>query len=332
MINSQLRKFQDAALLAINSSLEVMNADGSFAGIEDNIVAYYKAPRALGLAGFQTEGATVLRYIKRSFFRMGDFNQGNNTYSRSSANYRNSWLSWGAHTLSSYELSYAAMDYLELAQHPTLGAMPSYCIPTTHNQQLELGTTGAATVAYLFCGRLEPAIKAGEWLIEALNSQPKTEALLLQQDWQGNWISNFPDNQSSRYELQLGESGQTYWYLGIAMAALSLLYKATSEQRFLDAAEEYFALACRCEPWSFEALTAAKVGWGSALLFECTNKKEHLTKAIQVGDMLTKTQTENGWWIRQPAYDSFEGQPLENSLDTSLERACWLLEIVRAIS
>ena len=44
-----------------------------------------------------------------------------------------------------------------------------------------------------------------------------------------------------------------------------------------------------------------------------------------------ETQTENGLWIRRPEYSSINDQPLETTIDTSLERAFYMFQLAKAI-
>ena len=113
------------------------------------------------------------------------------------------------------------------------------------------------------------------------------------------------------------------------MAALAQLYATSGKEHYLQAGRTVFEWTKACQPGAFEDLTAAKVGLGTSALYTATDDTEFSTAAIRVGDMLVKTQLPEGVWLRRPTITKLQDQPLAVSLSTSLERACWLLEITR---
>ncbi len=116
------------------------------------------------------------------------------------------------------------------------------------------------------------------------------------------------------------------------MAALGQLYLAGGEVKYLAAAERVFGWAEACRPGSFKDLTAAKVGWGAAVLYAATGMDRYAERARTVSGMLIDTQTPEGAWLRRPAVTQLAGQDVATLLDTSLERVCWIIEIARNLS
>ena len=110
--------------------------------------------------------------------------------------------------------------------------------------------------------------------------------------------------------IELGEPAQRYWYLGIGIAALGYLYRATGDARYLEGADTVFDAAMSCRPGSLGDLTSAKVGWGSAVLYSLTGDGRHADAARRVAEMLVATQEPNGVWLRRPEITRFEDQPL----------------------
>lgn len=322
-------KYLDAADNTLDWAATLLTAEGSFAGAPDDVGAYYKAPRAFAISGRIAEAQRVLRYVAASFYADGDFNTGKYPSAPASSNYRNAWLCLGSHTAGSYHLSYRAADYLQSTQHPRLGGVPDHFVAAAGDRQLEWGATAVFVVAMLAVGRIDSAVRAGDFLLDRmLDDQPDAASrLLLRKDWSGEWITDHPVETSRQYVIELGEPGQTYWYLGIGMAALGQLHLATGERRFFDAAESVFDLALKCRPGAFEDLTSAKVGWGCAAMYAISGDERYAEAARAVGDMLVRTQEPVGIWVRRPQIARLEDQPLMSSIDTSLERVCWLYEI-----
>ena len=177
----------------------------------------------------------------------------------------------------------------------------------------------------------DSAIRAGGFFLDRMiRGQPEPESrLYLRVNWAGDWITEFPATDKRMHVIELGEPAQRYWYLGIGMAALGYLHRATGDARYMEGADTVFEAAMKCRPGSLGDLTSAKVGWGSAVLYGLTGDDRHADAARTVADMLVATQEPSGVWLRRPEITRNEDQPLATSLDTSLERVCWLYEIAR---
>ncbi len=323
-----------AAARALDWAAGRLAEDGGFRGAEEEVDAYYFGPLAFSLGGRVRAGAMVVRYIEREFFRDGDVNDPADESLRPAANFRNSWLCIGAQRLGEYGLSYAAADFLEGCQHPERGGVAVYRADDPRERIMDMGTTAAATVALLATGRIEASLRAGDFLAGTLvRQQPEPgRRILLRMDWEGRWMSKFPEAEAGRHEIRVREPGQVYWFLGNAMAALGQLYLTSGEERYLKAGRTVFGWAEACAPGAFEDLTAAKVGWGASVLYAATRESEFAAAAGRVGEMLVQTQSPEGAWLRRPAVSELTEQPVAVSLGTSLERVCWLMEIARNLA
>jgi len=54
--------------------------------------------------------------------------------------------------------------------------------------------------------------------------------------------------------------------------------------------------------------------------------------ALDIATWLIEVQGDDGIWVRRPQFASSAAQPLPVSLDTSIERMYYMLEIPRAIA
>jgi len=327
----QKQQYIHAASRTLEWAARLLKNNGSFPGVAREVDAYYFGPLAFSLGGYVQEPKRVLSYIENTFLSNGDVNNPHDTNLQGAANFRNAWLCAGAHRSSEYRISYSMANQLKHCQSPLTGGVAVYKTTPSDTQITDMGTTAAASMAFLATGQLEAALQAGDFLANILiHKQPNARhRILLRTDWEGKWFSQFPAAEAKRYEIRIGEPGQVYWFLGIAMAALAQLYATSGKEHYLQAGRTVFEWTKACQPGAFEDLTAAKVGLGTSALYTATDDTEFSTAAIRVGDMLVKTQLPEGVWLRRPTITKLQEQPLAVSLSTSLERACWLLEITR---
>ena len=57
----------------------------------------------------------------------------------------------------------------------------------------------------------------------------------------------------------------------------------------------------------------------------------NLVSCKQIWRLVMETQTENGLSIRRLEYNSINDQPLDTTIDTSLERAFYMFQLAKAI-
>ena len=325
------QQYIHAASRTLEWATRLLKNNGSFRGAAREVDAYYFGPLAFSLGGYVQEPKRILSYIQNTFLINGDINNPEDSTLQGAANFRNAWLCVGAHRSSEYRISYSMVDQLKYCQNPVTGGVAVYKTTEPETQITDMGTTAAASIAFLATGNIKAALQAGDFLANILvEKQPNAgHRILLRTDWDGKWLSQFPTVEAGRYEIQIGAPGQVYWFLGIAMAALAQLYATSRKEHYLQAGRTVFGWTKSCEPGVFEDLTAAKVGLGTSALYAATADTEFSTAATRVGDMLVKTQLPEGVWLRRPTITKLQEQPLAVSLSTSLERACWLLDITR---
>jgi hypothetical protein len=327
-------KFIQAANKGIQWALSLLNEKGNFQGSENMLLGHYKSLQTLATAGFVREAEKIAYFLQSYFPESGDFNSlPGESQPATSANYRNSWLCWGTHTIGAYDLSIRGGEFLELAQNKTNGGIPLRCEKQAADQIVDWGSTACAIIAFLALGKAKSAISAGEFLCEMLEQQPEPEvSLYLCRRWSGELITSFQPGESTRFAVKFGKPNQIYWYFGIGMAALGKLYLATGKKKWLETAIRIFDLTGKCSPEAYQSLTSAKVGWGTSVLYRITGEKRFKDIAEQVGSYLLITQTDEGVWVRRPQFNSVKDQPIPNSLDTTLERCLWLYEIARGLN
>ena len=323
----------ESAAGALSWADGLLSPDGSFRGAEDAVGAYYLAPLAFANGGRIDRANLICEYVRSRFHRDGDINERAGDPASQVANFRNAFFGVSAQRVGIWDMAIAVADGLERCQHPRLGGFSNHNIDDG-SRALDIGSSAAALLCLLATGRVQAARRAGDFICDRMvDAQPEPERrVLLRRTWEGDWITEFAEPDAARHRIELGVPDQIYWFLGITMSALGQLHIATGEDRYLRSARRVFGWALDCHPGAFADLTSAKVGWGSSVMFAATGEEEFATRARYVSHVLCVTRLAEGVWLRRPAVTRLSDQDVATSLDTTLERVCWLIEIARNLS
>ena len=289
----------------------------------------------MALTGHVVAGQRLIHYLRRHHVHdTGDFTRrAGDRSSPGSHTYFNAWLVWGLHSLGALDLAGPAAERLERIQHVDTGGLPATPKPDLGDQVVDWGPTALGAIALASIGHVESATRAGTALIAMLEAQPEPDgAMYWRTDWAGRTLTSFDPADAPTHVTRFGAEDQIYWYFGVGLAAFATLHLAGGETRWLNAADDLLHLVERGRPAALHALTSAKIGWGASLLWSITGDQRYRDIALEVGDDVVGRQTPDGVWLRTPQYASAEEQPVWTSLDTSIERACWLYEIARNLS
>lgn len=328
--SSALPRELESAAGALAWADGLLGPEGSFDCAENAVGAYYLAPLAFANGGRIDRANLICEYVRGRFFRDGDINELADEPASQVANFRNAFFGVSAHRVGVWDMAFAIADGLERRQHPQLGGFSNHNVDDA-SRVLDIGSSAAALMCLLTTGRIDAARRTGDFICgQMIESQPQPERrVLLRRTWDGDWITEFTESDATRYRIELGVSGQVYWFLGITMSALGQLYIATGEDRYLRSARRVFGWAVDCHPGAFADLTAAKVGWGASVLFAATGEEQFAVRARYVSHVLCVTRLAEGVWLRRPAVTRLADQDVATSLDTTLERICWLIEMAR---
>lgn len=308
-----------------------------FRGCAPNVLAYYKAPVGLLHTGHAGLAAKALGIAERLFFRDGDFHgHPEDPTPRQGRTYRNGWLAWGAHGLGAFHLSEPTLDRLAAALHPRTGGAPDDDSASEAQRVYPAGGTASVANALLAAGRTADAARAGRFLKDLFDAQ-STEAtrILLVRDAQGALID--PREQrltggSEGFVFDLGQPAQICWIFGFSLRVFARLYRATGDSSWLSSADRIGGWLQRAHPSLDTNITNAKVAWGAAEMYGATGQREWFDLARRIGDWVASQQDDNGVWVRRPQFASAREQPLPVSLDTSIERMFYMLDIQRALA
>lgn len=311
--------------------------EGGFRTCPPAVLAYYKAPVGLLHTGHAGAAARAMGIAERLFFRDGDFHaHPEDPTPRQGRSYRNGWLAWGAHLLGAYHLSEPALDRLEAGLDARTGGAADDDSAPVAQRTYPAGGTASVANALLAGGRTDAAIRAGCFLRELFDTQAADATrVFLARDAQGEPIDPVQRGITSGAEslvFDLSKPAQICWIFGFSLRVFARLYRATQDRAWLDTAERVGGWIARAHASLFTNITNGKVAWGAAEMYGATGQREWLDLARRIGDWVASEQGEDGVWVRRPQFASAREQPLPVSLDTSIERMFYLVDVPRAIA
>lgn len=311
--------------------------DDGFRACPQAVLAYYKAPVGLLHTGHAGAAAHALGVAERLFFREGDFHSHpEDPTPRSGRSYRNGWLAWGAQLLGAYHLSEPTLDRLAAGLHPLSGGAPDDDTVEASRRIYPAGGTASVVNALLAAGRTEAALRAGRFIKDLFDSQSvDASRILLARDAQGIPIDPHAQGITEgviNFEFDLEQPGQICWIFGFSLRVFARLYRATGDHAWLDSADRLGGWIRRAHTSLHTNITNGKVAWGAAEIYGATGKDEWRELATGIGDWVASQQGDDGVWVRRPQFASSQAQPLAVSLDTSIERMFYMLDIQRALA
>ena len=322
----------EAGNKTINWVTEQLNLDGTFSGIERHILAYYKAPMTFAEAGRVTEAKAIAQHLRNTFFEDGDFHAvKDDPTSGGLKNYRTAWIGRSLHQLGFLDLSNSAGAFLESEMVPKHHGILEDSEIHGYPREMDWGATCSAILAFLTMGRVDSAAACGDFLVKMIDDQPNKNKFYLKRDLKGEIIVDLMDRQLITHVIEFAKNQQIYWYLGMSMTAFAGLLLMTQEEKWSQAADKILKYIERCNDELFTAITNGKVAWGSGAMFSATGDEKYSKLSKQIWRWVMETQTENGLWIRRPEYNSINDQPLDITIDTSLERAFYMFQLAKAI-
>ena len=314
----------------------LLDEDG-FRGCAPAVLAYYKAPVGLLHTGHAGAAARALNVAERLFFRDGDFHaHPDDPTPRSGRSYRNGWLAWGAQLLGAYHLSEPTLDRLAAGLHPHSGGAPDDDAVEASRRIYPAGGTASVANALLAGGRTDAALRAGRFLKDLFDAQPAdASCILLARDAQGQPID--PREQgltagAENFVFDLDQPAQICWIFGFSLRVFARLYRATEDRGWLSSADRLGGWMRRAHASLHSNITNGKIAWGAAEMYGATGRQEWLALATGIGDWVASQQGDDGVWVRRPQYASSQAQPLPVSLDTSIERMFYMLDMQRALA
>ena len=320
--------------LALDWAASLVDETEGFRDAGKVINAYYKSIVAFTTGGRMREARQIANFVNKTFLVNGDVNhaEGDPT-TPGFSNYRNAWVGRGAHVLGRYDMSAQIGDLVESQLDPLTGGL--FADPTAPANERETcwGSTGSGVLALMAMGRWDAAARGGDYLLGMVDEQPVTKGkLYLRRDAKGALINkDIRQGLALVYSIDIGATGQVYWYLGIAMNAFANLYLATGDRKWVEAGYKVLEYFKNCDGEIYEIISNGKVAWGLAAMYAATHDQQFSKYAQDVWAWHYNVQSPDGRWLRVGQIASLEEQPLHITLDTTLERAFYMFELSRTL-
>lgn len=257
-------------------------------GEQESINAYYKCPYPLRIMGHQATAAQVLSYVVSHFMsKEGDFYESpekrtSGTYTRFYCNhYPNEWFLRASYACNFFGLASKIQQFLMTSFDEELGAFRSEANNTS--PIVDVFSTAMGGFCCMFTGMIEPAERAGQFLIRLLNDQPDATKYYLR--WlPGKGFLTEPDQAGREkfYIIDTKQGGQTYWHLGMPIVTLAKLFEITGKQEYMDNAVRYYDYLMGCHSDVLCSPPSGKLCWGSAVMYRLTKDERYRKTNSQI--------------------------------------------------
>ncbi len=305
--------------------------DGSWKRLpEAPFDAYYRASWTLGVMGEAAAAERELDFVKSSFMTAdGDFvPRENGWYHHVHYSYPNAILLLGAHRLGRYDVAMPALRYLLGQQDPTHGGFYMTRVEPGERGDCNTLTTAMAGIACLAAGRVEAAVKAGDWLQRLVELQPaRSERFYTTTGPDGRLRTDYPQ-EATRWHMVDAEVETQCWYaVGLPFVFALLLHEATAEERYADIARWLLDFQLLCvNPW--DGPSSGKGAWGCSILYRLTGEQRFRDIALHVAGNFASRQTPEGWfkgWLYvEPKPGSGEPVLTVRQFESTTEFSLWL--------
>lgn len=211
--------------------------------------------------------------------------------------YGNSLVLIAAARLGRYDIaSQEAANRLCEYQH-ACGGFLSTLEPGDHI--INLVMPAACGWACLGMGRLEPAIRAADFLVKVHQLQPDlSKFFYARYDTQaGELVTDIPPNQRRNYVIDTEKNVQNFYFPGITAGYLADLYIITGKSEYLDAACSFMDFDLRTPAESLGWVSKCKVAWGAGLVYRASRDRKYLDQAVRIADQVWMANLNaQGYW------------------------------------
>lgn len=335
-IKGYVDELMDRARLGTKWLVAQIEEDGSIKGADGDIGCYYKVVYPLRAAGYPNLAGKVLdRIMDLHYQDNGDLR--NSEEQKSSGSYTsnfcqiypNGWIILGAHLLIQFDVVRKLMKGVtDLYYDEAIGALR--CCATPRVDLFDVNSASMGVELYTLWD-INKAKRIADFLIRHAKNQPDPN----------NWYYSIVDK-SFNYQteldpknpgysaLKVGDEKQSFWFLGLASAALTQLYQVTGDSKYLEGANLFYDYFLKCGDAGLHGVGSGKSFWAGAMLYRLTGDKKYLDVTQRIGKFLMSLQQEDGSFL-PPWIQASEAQP-KLLFDLNPEYVRWFLEVAAELN
>lgn len=324
------KEYWERALQGSHWLVERQNPDGSWKELaEPKVDAFYKGSWPLILTGQPAAAHRLLNYARQQFMTPeGDFvPRGHPWHTSVHYLYTNAYLITGSMVAGRYDIAMPAIGFLLSQQDAQHGGLYSRRTKAGHRELCDTMSAGAAGMALLAGGQVEPARRVADFLSRMIALQPAPETRFYTTvEADGRLGTEMRDEEEAWWRIVETRTGNQCWYtVGLPFAFLIRLAEATGEPEHHALAQWYFAFQQRCtDPW--DGGSSGKAGWACAMLYRITGEKQYRDIALHVAAKIANRQNADGGWASLgQGYGGGSEPSLSNAdFDVTSEFTLWL--------
>ena len=276
-----------------------MREDGAIGPAEERLF-YYRVPWTFALMGETGAAHRCLDWIHQYMFSNDGVFEGispQGTFEDRYGSYPLACLLVGASSLRRHDIVYPGARALRRWQDEETGGVFNSLKDTTDTGEQVLFPTAQFGMSMILTGRLDAAIRAGEWMQRLWDLQPDVEHRLYHVfNRSQGLITDVAPGQEALYITRKDEPWQHHFNGGIAAAFLTKLFMATGETAWLELARQYQSFSMTTDFCQFQSMQTCKSGWGAGLLYTVTREPAYHDWTIRLGDWFFSHQFADGHW------------------------------------
>jgi hypothetical protein len=335
-ISKRISRYEATRRRGSDFLLANVAGDGEIADAGRPRISYYRVPWALQVCGETGAAMRTLDWIERT--RLGNdgcFNAAvpwDAAANREVNTYPETCLAYGAMLLRRFDIARRAMSFASQFQDPVTGGVYMNREETGPDGRQLLFPTCQYGMSAVISGRIDDALRVGEWLERLWNAQPELpDRLYTIWTRAGGLATTIPPGENVRHYVNESQDARQHHYNGgIAAACLSHLYMVTGEERWLTLAREYQRFSMETTDRQFEVRQVCKSAWGSGLISLASGDASYLDWLIKMGDWFTEIQEADGRWSNSAYFEPHP--PLAHQIEITAEFVVHLDTLIAALS
>ena len=270
----------------------------------------------------------ALDVIQQRFIDGGELKQSANRDQM--ITYVPSWLAWAAFEAERFDLCTLLLDSVVAFQDDQSGgffAGRQEC--ESERGAIEFDSTTMSILALARAGRVAPAQKGAEFLLNLWDAQPAPH-----EQFYTAW--SVPGGLATQEVtpvtvLRWSQPKQCYYKVGLYVQALANVYGVTGERKYLDAATEVYncTISRAADLWT--NTFSHKMCWAATTLYAITRQADYVDHACRQADHIVTTQQSDGAFTYPEIWPSYPPEPWDMIPNLGGQFALWLARTLRML-